>query len=662
MLRAAIVAVATLSSIAYVVLGGVAMTTSLATPNAIAWLLLSAPPTVAAASVLMWRRPDNPIGGLLMVTAIGALVLPTVLEIPTMLRFEESGTEPWMWAPIWAAQTATVVGIVAAAIMLASLPAGRMGATSGRWLLVLGAAAVVLPTLGLLTNERVQPQVFSFVGVDSVASPIYLPAFEPLGAGVAMASRLSYLVVLLGIGLLLARYRTTSTHERHQLRWVLLAGVIAVIFGSLPPLLHESGGVPVFGHDLTALVTFVPTLLLPFAVVAAVLEPTWIDVDIVIRRSFVYGTLSLVILGIYIAVASVIGVAAGSELPIELAVLVTVVVAVALQPVRTRLQRWADRWVFGAPPSRYGALAEFGSGVADVVDPFQLPQLLAATAHQALRLSWATATLDGIGTHSVGRIDGRAAAVLDVRHGETVFGHLECGAPVDGDLAAADVGLLRALAGQAGLAIANARLATRIVKAQEEERRRIERNLHDGAQQSLVALIARLGLMRSRIESGTADPNAVDELQAAARSILADIRELAQGIHPSIVTDGGVLAAVEERCSSLPIEVTLQASPDLRRARMPAQVEAAAYFLVAESLANILKHAGSAKATVTLLRHDGRLAVAVADDGAGFDPGSTERRGLAGLEDRFAALGGSMHVASRPGAGTRISASLPVEP
>jgi signal transduction histidine kinase len=154
----------------------------------------------------------------------------------------------------------------------------------------------------------------------------------------------------------------------------------------------------------------------------------------------------------------------------------------------------------------------------------------------------------------------------------------------------------------------------------------------------------------------------VDELQAAARSILADIRELAQGIHPSIVTDGGVLAAVEERCSSLPIEVTLQASPDLRRARMPAQIEAAAYFLVAESLANILKHAGSARATVTLLRHDGRLSVAVADDGAGFDPRSTERRGLAGLEDRFAALGGSMHVASRPGAGTRISASLPVEP
>jgi signal transduction histidine kinase len=335
--------------------------------------------------------------------------------------------------------------------------------------------------------------------------------------------------------------------------------------------------------------------------------------------------------------------------------------ALVLQPVRIRLQRQADQWVFGAPPTRYGALAEFGSTVEDVSDPSELVGHLADTAHRALRLRWATATVDGMGSRTVGERAGRPAIVLDVRHRGTVFGHLECSAPVDGELDAAGFTVLGALAGQAGLAIANTRLATRIVGAQEAERRRIERNLHDGAQQALVALIARLGVARARVEAGTLDASSVDQLQAAARQILADVRELAQGIHPSIVADGGILAAVEERCSSLPFDVSVEAPRELRRQRFSAQIEGAAYFLVAEALANVLKHARATHATVTLARRDGRLALSVADDGAGFDPAATERRGLAGLEDRFAALGGRVHVASRPGAGTRVSASLPVE-
>jgi hypothetical protein len=115
-------------------------------------------------------------------------------------------------------------------------------------------------------------------------------------------------------------------------------------------------------------------------------------------------------------------------------------------------------------------------------------------------------------------------------------------------------------------------------------------------------------------------------------------------------------------CSSLPIEVTVRAASTLRRERFAAQIEGAAYFLVVEALANTLKHARATHATVTLARRERRLSLSVADDGTGFDPAVTERRGLAGLEDRFAALGGHVHIASRPGAGTRVTASLPVEP
>jgi signal transduction histidine kinase len=661
MWRAVALGIGALSSLAYVVLGGVAMASSLATPNVLTWLVLSGPPMLAAATFLLWRRPDNPVGGLLMATALGTTVLPTILEIPTVLRFESVGSEAWMWAPMWAAQTLGIVGSIAGAAMLALLPDGRLSVRRRRWWVPAALGLALLPTASLLANHSVTTHVFQFPSVEGIRSPIHVPALGPFGPLVTAGALLSYLVILAGIAALLLRYRHGSAHDQRRLRWVLLVGIVAITAGIVPAALAQAGLFPAYQHQAAAWVTGLPTALLPVAVVATVVEPRWVDVDQVIRRSFVYGTLSLLILAVYIAGAAAVGLTAGAELPLELAIVLTAIVAVALQPVRVRLQRWADQWVFGAPPTRYGALAEFGSTVEDATDPAELVTELAATAHRALRLGWATATVEGMGSRSVGERVGPPAAVLDVRHRGSVFGRLECGAPIDGDLDAAGITVLEALAGQAGLAIANARLATRIVEAQEAERRRIERNLHDGAQQALVALIARLGVARSRVEAGTLDAASVDELHAAARQILADVRELAQGIHPSIVADGGILAAVEERCSSLPLDVSVEAPRELRRQRFPAQIEGAAYFLVAEALANTLKHGRATRATVTVARRDGRLSLSVADDGAGFDPGSTVRHGLAGLEDRFAALGGVVHIASRPGAGTRVTASLPVE-
>jgi len=262
----------------------------------------------------------------------------------------------------------------------------------------------------------------------------------------------------------------------------------------------------------------------------------------------------------------------------------------------------------------------------------------------------------------VGQQVGQPALELEIRRAGEQIGHLTCGEPLDGVLGLDDIALARALADQAAFAISNSRLAARIVEAQEEERRRIERNLHDGAQQELVALAARLSLARSRMEAGALDVAALDELQDAVRRILRDVRDLAQGISPSIVRDGGIVAAVEERCARLPIEVTLDIEPALRRARFPAQIEGATYFLVAESLANVLKHAGATRARVSLRRQAGRLSVSVADNGNGFEPEGRRGSGLAGLEDRISALGGVMQISSRPDTGTMVSATLPVAP
>ena len=195
----------------------------------------------------------------------------------------------------------------------------------------------------------------------------------------------------------------------------------------------------------------------------------------------------------------------------------------------------------------------------------------------------------------------------------------------------------------------------RIVAAGDAERRRIERNLHDGAQQRLVSVSLLLHLIRRQLEG---KPEAVPELLESAQSELAlaleEIRELVRGLHPRVLTDHGLGRAVRtlvER-SVLPLEITA-----LPEERLDSAVEAAAYYVVAESLANTAKHANAERVTVSIERSGGCTVVEVADDGIGG--ADTNGSGLQGLADRVAALGGSFAVSSPLGAGTLVRAELP---
>lgn len=202
---------------------------------------------------------------------------------------------------------------------------------------------------------------------------------------------------------------------------------------------------------------------------------------------------------------------------------------------------------------------------------------------------------------------------------------------------------------------------TRLVEAEENARRRLERDIHDGVQQDLVALIARIGLARNQLgrEPATLEATFAD-LQAEAQQALANVRELASGIHPSVLDDLGLVEALESRAARLPLGVTIECEPGLRETRFPERVESAAYFLSCEGFANALKHSGAERITVRLRREAGTLALEVSDDGCGFDPGLVNGSGLAGLADRVDALGGSFAVDSAPGEGTRLRADFPV--
>jgi signal transduction histidine kinase len=219
--------------------------------------------------------------------------------------------------------------------------------------------------------------------------------------------------------------------------------------------------------------------------------------------------------------------------------------------------------------------------------------------------------------------------------------------------------MLVALAAHTALALHSAAVAARLVEAHETERRRIERNIHDGAQQQLAALMLRLGIARQQLGGSGAEATLV-ALQGELRAIMEDLRALAQGIHPSVLTDGGLAEAVAQRCDQLPVPVSLEVDAWLGEHRLADETEGAGYFLVSEALANVLKHAGASAVEVRLRRDDGHIAVEVVDDGVGFDPAGVAGRGLGALADRLAALGGTLVVDSARGSGTRVSGRLPL--
>jgi signal transduction histidine kinase len=230
---------------------------------------------------------------------------------------------------------------------------------------------------------------------------------------------------------------------------------------------------------------------------------------------------------------------------------------------------------------------------------------------------------------------------------------------------------VRAAGAAAALALENERLEAelrskveqlsrsraRIVESGDAARRRLERDLHDGAQQRLVSLALSLRMLGSRLDD---DPDAARELEFARSELdqaLEELRELARGIHPSLLSDRGLDAAIEGLAHRAPLPVELEGKPG---ERLPERVESAAYFVVAEALTNVAKYAQATHASVNVTRDDGQVLVEVSDDGVGgADPGTGS--GLRGLLDRVSALGGRLEVDSRPGQGTTVRAEIPCE-
>ena len=610
---------------------------------------------LVAAAAYTWRKlPDDRAAWWFAVGGGAAAMVQSADTLLMAAVVREAGAGTVMWLAT-AYHVALVFTGGAMAHLFGLFPDGRPHVRYERVLLRGIWTFFLVPPVVLLTSSQIPLPTYYDTGV--MQNPYAVAGRAGIGEAAAALATASQAVFGVGVVLLALRYRRATAHTRRRIRWLLVPAIGTLFAIVLDVVFHAPG--------LVLSLLYIGTmLLLPLAISVALVRPSVLDVDLVLRKSLVYGVLWLVIAAAYVGAAASLGVAAGQRFSVGMAITLTVVATLVFQPARRWLEGLADRWVFGARTDPARLVTRLGAALEETVELERLLPRMAATLEEGLGLRWARVRLEPLSP------DGAEDAVLTVPIvlGDERLGVVECGPKVSGALTADDEAVVTTLARQAALAVRNVRLTAelersraRLVRAQDAERRRIERNIHDGVQQGLVALIAGAGHARAVLKRDPmAGDAAVAELQDGLHRVIAELRELAHGIHPSVLGDRGLLEAVEALAARSSVPVAVRADPSLRGERFAEEVEGAGYFTIAEALANVSKHAAATHAEVSLAREDDALSIAVRDDGDGFDLATAVGEGLANLAERLSALGGRLDVVSAPGQGTTVRAQLRV--
>jgi len=651
----------------------------------------------ATIGVLIIRRAANLIGWIML--AEGMLL--ALLQLTSAYAIAGVATHPGSLPAAKLAGTLSeclfspVVFLIAFMFLL--FPTGKL--PSPRWRPVAAAGLLLagLTTAGLVVSPRLlhlpAPGGVSLVypnplGVENLR---HVLRAVPVGTinGLAVVSVAFMAAVLASLAV---RYRAGGRLMRQQIKWLALTALVfaGLLFIALLGLAAGEVWLNSAANGITAVVSLFG---IPAAMAIAILRYRLYDIDVIINRAIRYGLLSAALTAIYVLIVVGIGTMAGYAGGPLLNAAAALAIAVLFQPLRRRAQLFANRLVYGRRATPYQALSDFAGDMAGQLDLTEaverMVSVLAGATGANRAEAWirvgtelrpaavwphgappSTAVALGAGG-GLPAFEGESRAAA-VKHGGELLGALSLQKPRNEPLTGTEEELLQHLASQAGLVLRNSALTAelqatidelrasrrRLVGAQDAERRKIERNLHDGAQQQLIALMIQLGLL----EESADDPAAVRQLAPAVkdglRAALDDLRDLARGIYPPLLADQGLVPALQAqaRKAALPVEIDADGI-----GRYPQDTEAAVYFCAMEALQNIAKYAGASRAAVGLSCSGGSLRFTVTDDGAGFDTASSRHgTGLQGMADRLAALGGAFDVLSRPGHGTTVSGQLPV--
>ena len=588
----------------------------------------------------------------------------------------------------WIARVAFLGMIGPLAFLFLIFPTGAP--PSRRWGWLLRVMLVAYAVAALLFALTPGPMTSGFAELHSrIQNPLGLPSSwkAAIESSTTAAGFVLFFGAILSVVSLIQRYRRSSPAERQQIRWLALLGVVTAAFMLLSIALAEAGVTGDAIENLSFLVLVALVFLgVPITCGVAILKHGLWDLDVVVKKTVQYGVLlvaAMALIGVLVILPGVF--VFGIDRRVAPGIAIGVLLAIVLALLRLPARRFADRIVYGKRSTPYEVLSDFAErvgGTYSTVDVLpRMAQLLgeatgARTARVWLRVgdvmraeaSWPT-DAGPVPTHVVDHDalpDLGEDEVFEVRHQGELLGALTVTVAANDPMNATKAKLARDMASQAGLVLRNVRLIEdlresrrRIVAAQDERAKKLERNIHDGAQQQLVALTVKLGLVERLVERNSRTATMLAEVRRDTNQALEDLRDLARGIYPPLLADKGLVAALESqgRKSSLPLAVESEGI-----GRYPAETEAAVYFSVLESLQNIAKYAEASQATVRMAQTNGTLTFEVSDDGRGFDPETAERgSGLQGMADRLAALGGDLTVTSAPGEGTTIAGSLRVE-
>jgi signal transduction histidine kinase len=592
---------------------------------------------VGMAAFVALARPREPAGPLLLLFAFSMGLL--------------SISDIWHWglSAAWLAMAfdlftsgMMLVGGVALLHLFLVFP-GRRPAP-WRWLAPLYALAVLVLAATLVT------------GIWGLAFP---PALLVLAAAFATLAR--------------SWRRAPSGVARAQLKWVvwgLGAALAGALFGAAFPA--ATGG---RAQAVVPIVSAAAFAVFPLSIGVAALRYRLWEIDLLIGRTLLYGALTASVAGIYVLVVGGLGALLQASGSLGLSLVATGLVALLIEPLRRRLQRWVNRLLYGERDEPYAVLSRLSQRLEVALAPEMVPPTIVRTVREALHLPYAALWLEQDGGLALAAESGVATGALEafpVVHQGTLLAELRLGQRGPGEgFGPADRHLLGHLTRRTGAALEAARLAAelrrarqRLVAVREEEQRRLRRDLHDGLGPTLAAQTLKVGVARGLLRRDAAAADArLAELEEGLADALADVRRLVYGLRPPALDDLGLAAAVRQAAAGLAEGLgapCVEVEAPERLPPLPAAVEVAAFRIVQEALTNVVRHANARRCRIGLRLVDGALEVEVADDGRGLEPARRAGVGLASMRERATELGGSYVVEGIDGGGTRVVARLPV--
>ncbi len=624
------------------------------------------------------RHPRNPIGWIFC--AIGFL---SALDMfgAGYVKYDElavkSGSLPGAdfarWLNTWEWMLG---GLLPVTFLLLLFPDGRL--PSPRWRPIAWAAG--LGTVALLIGMAFHPGLEDMGHLEP--NPFGIPGgADAMNALMAVSAPLLLVGILGSIASVVVRFRKAAGIERAQLKWLAFAGLIVIagnILGWIPwavwpdnPLAMEVG--------IVAQAATIVNIVIATGI--AILRYRLWDIDIVINRTLVYGSLTALIVAMYVLIVGSAGALLQTGGSLLVSLFATGIVATSFQPLRERLQRRVNRLMFGERDDPYAVLGRLSQRLEVVVASQSVLPTIVETVAEALKLPYAAIALkegDSLKTAaeytraSTSAPERKAAGELEILplvYQLETMGQLILAPRAPGEqFSQTDRRLLETIARQAGIAAYNVRLTQdlqrsreRLVTTREEERRRLRRDLHDGLGPVLASMSFKLDAIHNLIEN---DPqtarNTVTDLKAQVQSALDDIRRIAYDLRPPALDELGLVGALREQISaynqSSTLQVALEAPQNIPQLR--AAVEVAAFRIAMEAMTNVARHANARHCQVRLSVGD-TLFLEIGDDGRGISGKARAGVGLSSMRERAEELGGTCAVETQPEQGTRVLVQLP---